>query len=295
MATVGHGTIVVTGATGLQGRAVVRHLLRDGWRVRGLTRDAASARARALAALGADMVQADMGEVASLRSAFAGAHGVYCVQNPFIGGPEAEVRQGTNVADVAKEVGVRHLVYGSAGIGRAGTGIPSWETKLRVEAHMREMELPLTVLLPMAFMELMTDRKFFPAVAIWHVMPTLMGPSRPVGWLCTDDLGAIVARAFAAPDQFIGRELRLTSDVQSMEQCRSLYRAVLGRNPPRFPMPTWLFARFGFVGRDLTTMWRWLRTATFELDPAPTRAIHPEALTVRDWLSQQQGAGAASR
>lgn len=292
MAAVGDGTIVVTGATGLQGGAVVRHLLREGWRVHGLTRDTASARSRSLSALGAEMVRADMGEIASLRPAFAGAHGVYCLQNPFIGGPEAEVRQGTNVADAAREAGVRHLVYGSAGIGRAGTGVPSWETKLRIEAHMRALELPLTVLRPMAFMELMTDKKFFPAAAIWHIMPTLMGPSRPVGWLCVDDLGAIVARAFAAPEQFTGQDLQLVSDVQSIEQCRSLYRAVVGRNPPRFPMPIWLFARFGFVGRDLTTMWRWLRTATFDLDPAPTRAILPEALTVRDWLGQLQRPGA---
>ncbi len=173
MAAAGRGTIVVTGATGLQGRAVTRHLLQDGWHVRGLTRDAASARARALAALGAEVVRADMGEGTSLRPAFAGADGVYSVQNPFIGGPEAEVRQGTNVADAAKEAGVRHLVYGSAGTGQAGTGIPSWETKLRVEAHMRALGLPLTVLRPMAFMELMTDKKFFPVVSCrgYHAHP----------------------------------------------------------------------------------------------------------------------------
>jgi uncharacterized protein YbjT (DUF2867 family) len=290
MTASGRRTIVVTGATGLQGGAVSRHLLEDGWHVRGLTRSAESKQAEALRALGAEIVQGDMGEAASLQPVFEGAYGIYSVQNPFIGGPEAEVRQGKNVAEVAKEVGVEHLVYGSAGIGRKGTGIPSWETKLQIEDHMKALELPLTILRPMAFMELMTHKKFFPAVGTWYVMPTLMGSSRSLPWLCTDDLGAIAAKAFAAPQSFVGKDLTLASDVQSLEECRSIYREVMGRNPRRFPMPVWLFKRFGFVGRDLTTMWRWLRTGAVDLDTTSTRAIHPDALTVRRWLSEQKEA-----
>jgi uncharacterized protein YbjT (DUF2867 family) len=295
MTAAGRRIIVVTGATGLQGGAVTRHLLKDGWHVRGLTRNAASKPAQALATSGAEVVQGDMGEAASLRPIFAGAYGVYSVQNPFISGPEAEVRQGKTVAEVAKDSAVQHLVYGSAGIGRKGSGIPSWETKLLIEDHMHALSLPLTILRPMAFMELMTDKKFFPAVATWHVMPMLMGASRPVGWLCVDDLGAIAAQAFGTPQQFVGKDLTLASDVQSLAECRALYREVMGRPPPQFPMPIWLFQRFGFVGRDLTTMWRWLRTASIELDTAPTHAIHPEALTVRTWLSRQKAARSALR
>jgi uncharacterized protein YbjT (DUF2867 family) len=283
----GRGTIVVTGATGLQGRAVTHQLLQDGWSVRALTRNAMGKPARALAALGAEVVQGDMGDAASLRRAFAGAYGVYSVQNPFISGPDQEVRQGKLVADAAKDLGVQHLVYGSAGIGSAGTGIPSWETKLQIEQHMQALGLPVTILRPMAFMELMNHPKFYPALATWHVMPELMGVSRPVAWLCTDDLGAIAARVFAAPERFVGQTLPLASDVQSLAQCRATYREVTGKNPARFPLPVWLFQRFGFIGRDLTTMWRWLRTATIALDTAPTRAIHPGALTVRDWLARQ--------
>lgn len=282
------GMIVVTGATGLQGGAVSRQLLKEGWRVRGLTRDPESQKAKALAAAGAEVVQADMGDPASLRAALEGAYGVYSVQNPFIGGPDAEVRQGKNVGDAAKERGVQHLVYGSAGTGKKGTGVPSWETKLLVEEHLKGLGLPLTILRPMAFMEVMAEKKFYPAVGAWHVMPTLMGKSRSVGWLCTEDLGVIVAKAFAEPDRFIGQELVLASDVQSLEQCRAIYREVLGKDPPRFPMPIWLFKRFGFMGQDLTTMWGWLRTGNIALDTEPTREVHPEAMTVSEWLSKQK-------
>jgi uncharacterized protein YbjT (DUF2867 family) len=295
MTAAGRRIIVVTGATGLQGGAVTRHLLKDGWRVRALTRNVASKPAQALATSGVEVVQGDMGEAASLRPIFAGAYGVYSVQNTFIGGPEAEVRQGKTVAEVAKDCGVQHLVYGSAGIGRKGSGIPSWETKLLIEDHMHALSLPLTILRPMAFMELMTEKKFFPAVAMWHVMPKLMGDSRRLPWICVDDLGAVAAQAFGTPQQFVGKDLTLASDVQSLAECRALYREVMGTPAPQFPMPIWLFQRFGLVGRDLTTMWRWLRTGDIDLDTAPTRAIHPQALTVHAWLSRQKAARSASR
>ncbi|HEU5087501.1 MAG TPA: NmrA family NAD(P)-binding protein, partial [Roseiflexaceae bacterium] len=68
------GMIVVTGATGLQGRAVTHHLLKDGWRVRALTRNAAGKPAQALAASGVDVTQGDMADAASLRPIFAGAY-----------------------------------------------------------------------------------------------------------------------------------------------------------------------------------------------------------------------------
>jgi uncharacterized protein YbjT (DUF2867 family) len=269
-------------------------LLKDGWHVRGLTRNAASKQAQALAASGAEVAQGDMADAASLQPHFAGAYGVYSVQNPFIGGPELEVKQGKTVADVAKASGVQHFVYGSAGTGQKGTGIPSWETKLQIEEHLKAQVLPLTILRPMAFMELMTEPKFFPAVAIWHVMPRQMGSSRPLPWICTDDLGAIAAKAFADPARFIGQELVLASDVQTLSECRTIYREIRGKNPPQLPLPAWLFQRFGFVGRDLMTMWRWLRTGVVGLDTTATRAIHPDALTMRAWLSRQK-ASAASR
>jgi uncharacterized protein YbjT (DUF2867 family) len=284
MTGTGRGTIVVTGATGLQGGAVTRHLLQDGWHVRALTRNAMSKQAQALAALGAEVVQGDMGEAASLRPIFAGAYGIYSVQNPFISGPEAEVKQGKTVADVAKESGVQHFVYGSVGVGKKSTGILSWETKVEIEEYVQSLSLPLTILRPMAFMEVMTEKQFSPAIGAWHVMPRLVGGTRRLPWISVDDLGLIAARAFAASDRFVEKVVTLASDIQSLDECRAIYREVMGKNPSRFPMPLWLFRRFGFAGRDLTAMWCWLRTGTIELDTAPTRAIHPDALTVRAWL-----------
>ncbi len=232
------------------------------------------------------MVQAELDDPGSLVSAFEGAYGVFNVQNPMTGGVQKEVEHGRNVADAAQDAGVRHVVYGSAGIGAPGTGVGSWESKLAVQAHMEAAGLPVTVLRPMAFMELMTDKAFFPAVSTWHLMPKLMGADRPVPWLCVEDFGAIAARVFADPDRFIGEDIKLAAEVRSIAECKAVWKELMGRRPLRFPMPVWAFERF--VGTDLTTMWRWLGTGHFDIDLSRTRGILPTALTVREWLVQRK-------
>ena len=289
------GTIVVCGATGRQGGAVARHLVEQGWQVRGLSRSPGSARARALAERGIDVVRADMSDRASLDRAFAAAYGVYSVQNGLTSGFEAEVTHGMNVAAAAQAARVRHVVYGSAGIGIL-TGIPSWDAKVAVTERMRQLELPLTVFRPQAFMELMTDRGFYPPVGVWHVMPKLMGSTRVVPWLAVDDLGVIVAGAFADPSRFVGADIPLAADLKSIDECRAAWTKVFGRRPSQLPMPVWAFERIaGKAGKDLPAMWRWLRSGAVPEDTTPTRAIHPAALTVRQWLEAQRESLAASR
>jgi uncharacterized protein YbjT (DUF2867 family) len=281
--------VVVTGATGRQGGAVVRHLLADGWRVRAVTRSPGSAAARELArGEGVEVVQADMEDLEALRRVFADAHGVYSVQNPMIAGAEGEALQGRNVATAAADAGVEHLVHGSGGPGEPGTGVDAWDVKLEVAAFARDLGLPLTVLRPMAFMELMTDKDLYPAVTMWHLMPRLVGEGRPLPWLSAEDLGAIAARAFGDPATYVGTDLALAADVRTLAECRTAWRDVTGREPRRLPMPVWMFERF--VGRDLVRMWRWLATHDVEGDVARTRSLLPTAATVEDFLRRRVAA-----
>jgi uncharacterized protein YbjT (DUF2867 family) len=275
-------TIAVVGATGRQGGQVARHLLNQGWRVRALTRTPESKKAAALKELGADPVKADLEDKASLEAAFAGAYGLYDIQIPVSGKIEVEIAQGRNAAEAAKKTGIRHVVYGSAGIGPQKTGIEQWDSKLEITKIIKELGLPLTTLRPMAFMELMTDPTYYPQSSTWYVWPKLSGIDRPIGWLSVKDVGAIAAKAFANPDEYIGRDLPLAADVQSLAECREIFKEVTGKHPSRFPMPIFLFEKI--VGKDLANMWRWLRTNYVELDTGPTREVHPEAMTVRTWL-----------
>ncbi|HSL29355.1 MAG TPA: NmrA/HSCARG family protein, partial [Anaerolineales bacterium] len=250
--------IVVVGATGRQGGQVVRHLLKQGWRVRGVTRKPESKKAADLKALGVEVVRADLEDRASLEAAFADAYGLYDIQIPVSGKIEVEINQGRNAAEAARKTGIRHVVYGSAGLGaNRRTGIEQWDAKEEITQIMNGLGIPLTRLRPLAFMELMTDPSYYPSSSTWYVWPKLSGMNRPIGWISVQDVGAVAAKAFANPDEYIGRDLPLAADVKSLAECREIYREVMGKYPSRFPMPIFLFEKF--VGKDLANMWRWLR------------------------------------
>jgi len=115
--------ILVTGATGRQGGAVLRHLLERGLLVRALTRNPDGRAALALAARGVEIAAGDMDDRSSLERAMRGVHGVYSVQDFLSSGAQREVRQGINVADAALAAGVRHFVYASVGGAERKSGI----------------------------------------------------------------------------------------------------------------------------------------------------------------------------
>lgn len=228
-----------------------------------------------------------MNDPASLGVPFDGAHGVFSVQNGLKSGFEKEVEQGRNVADAAHASGVRHLVYLSTVIGTGPTGVGSFDSKRAVEAYMQELGLPVTVLRPTAFMELMTDKKFSPAIGTWNIWPRLMGDDKPVPWIAVSDIGVVAERVFAEPGRFVGKELHLAADVQTLGQCRSLYGEVAGHPPRSSSMPLWLFDLF--TRKDLTKMWTWLGKNEVPAETASTRKLLPGALTVREWLEAKSG------
>jgi uncharacterized protein YbjT (DUF2867 family) len=278
-------TIVVVGATGRQGQQVSRQLLQRGWQVRGLTRTPTSAKAAALKQMGVQVVQANTEDIPGLRAAFENAYGVYNMQPPVSGKIEIEIRQGKNVAEAAHSAGIQHLVYGSAGPSFTKTGVEQWDSKIEVTEAMKALGLPLTTLRPMAFMELMTDSTYYPQSSTWYTMPKLAGWDTKIPWLSVQDLGAITAQVFANPEEYVGQDVRLASDVQSLAEARRTYQEIRGRAPSTFPMPLFLFKRF--VGEDIPNMWRWLASHPVQLDPSQTLRIHPEAMTVRTWLQKQ--------
>jgi uncharacterized protein YbjT (DUF2867 family) len=117
-------TVLVTGATGRQGGAVVRHLLRKGWKLRALTRNPGGREAQSLALQGLGVVKGDLEDPASIAGAAAGVYGIYSVQDFWAVGAKREVQQGKNVADAAKKAGVQHFVYSSVAGAERNTGIP---------------------------------------------------------------------------------------------------------------------------------------------------------------------------
>lgn len=281
---------LIFGATGNIGGAVARELLRRGWRVRGVTRNPQSEKALTLSRLGAEMVQADMDDPASLAKAFGGAQRVFSVQSWITSGVDGEVRQGKLVADAARAANVKHLVYGSAGIGMAGTGIPHFESKVVVERYMRELGLPTTAVRPTPFMELMTQKKFFPALGTWGTMPRVVGWKTPIPWVAVEDIGMAIANIFADPDTWIGRDVNnFAGDVQSLQACRALFKQVTGKKPFGVPLPAVLFQKM--AGAEMVQMWRWMvdwiekeGPESLWADVEASRQVYPEIHGVEEWL-----------
>ena len=146
-------TVLVTGATGRQGGAVLPHMLTKGWKLRALTRHRESYAAQKLADLGVELVQGDLEDSATLERAARGAYGIFSVQDFWAVGARREVQQGKNLAEAAKKARVEHFVYSSVGGAERNSGIDHWESKWEVEKHIRKLGLPATMLRPAAFME----------------------------------------------------------------------------------------------------------------------------------------------
>src|SRR6266853_1608116 len=144
-------TVLVSGATGRQGGAVVRHMLPKGWKLRALTRNPSSYSSQELARQGVEVVQGDLEDPPSLERASRGVYGIYSVQDFWTVGAKREVQQGKNLADVAKKAGVAHFVYSSVGGAERNSGIDHWESKWRIEGHVRKLGLPATMLRPAEF------------------------------------------------------------------------------------------------------------------------------------------------
>ncbi|MEN8183071.1 MAG: sulfatase-like hydrolase/transferase, partial [Myxococcota bacterium] len=227
-----------------------------GWHVRAVTRNPQSDKALALAKLGAELVQADMDDRPSLEAAFDGMRHVFSVQSWGISGIEGEMRQGKLVAEVAKSADVKHLVYGSAGAGEPHSGIPHFDNKLVVEAHMRALGIPFTAVRPVPFMELLSEKEFFPALGAWGAEPKIVGWDTPIPWVAVRDIGVSIANIFDNPEAWIGREVTLCSDIKSLGECRAIFTAVDGKKPFRLPLPLWLFNKM--AGDEFVQMWRWL-------------------------------------
>src|SRR5258708_4017500 len=132
-AQIGHDAdrpVLVTGATGQQGGAVLRHLRTQGCAVRALTRDVHSPAARTLAATGVAVIQGDFDDRASLERALAGMYGAYAVQTPWqSGGVEGELPPGIAFAHPAKAAGIQHPVSSPARSPNRPTGLPPFQSK----------------------------------------------------------------------------------------------------------------------------------------------------------------------
>src|SRR5262245_30414607 len=266
-------TVLVTGATGRQGGAVIRHMLPKGWKLRALTRDTGSAAAKTLAREGVELVRGDLEDPHSLECVVRGVYGIYSVQDFWSVGARREVQQGKNLSDAAKKARVEHFVYSSVGGAERNSGIDHWESKWEVENHIRTLGLPATILRPAAFME----NYYIDQVEIGILKGKLVDPIRgdkPYQTIASQDIGAFVALAFEQPRRFLNLELELAGSELTNREAAEVFSRVLGK-PVRFrklPMPVVKL----FLGKEFYQMFRWFNDHGFKADIAHLRREYAE-------------------
>jgi len=279
-------TVLVTGATGRQGGAVIRHMLRNEWKLRALTRSPNAPAAQELRRQRVEIVQGDLEDPASLERAAGGVYGIYSVQDFWSVGAKREVDQGKNLAEAAKKAGVEHFVYSSVGGAERNSGIDHWESKWEIEKHIRKLGFPATILRPAAFME----NYYIDQVEIGILKGKLMDPIRadkPYQTIASEDIGAFAALAFERPKDFIGLELEIAGSELTNPEAAQVFSRVLGK-PVKFrklPMPTVRLV----LGKEFYQMFRWFNEAGFKADIADLRRRYPEVhlQNLEEWLHNE--------
>jgi uncharacterized protein YbjT (DUF2867 family) len=284
-------TILITGATGQQGGAVARRLLKQpGFGVRALTRDSAKPAARALAQAGTEIFRGDLDDPASVRGALAGIWGVFSVQNFMEAGYDGEIRQGKNLADEAKAAGVQHFVYTSVVSADRKTGLPHFESKWEIEQHIHRCGLPYTILRPAFFMQ--NWYVFMREPILDGTLPQPLNPQTSLQQISVEDIGAFAAMAFQNSSKWAGRTIELAGDELTMQRVAETLSRVVGRNVKYVQVPWEQFRQD--AGEEMTKMYRWFNDEGYHVDIPALRKEYPNLSTLEKALRQQDWAAAAA-
>ena len=270
--------VLITGATGKQGGATLRHLAKQGgFKLRAMTRKPDGDAAKALAALGAEVVAGDLDDAASLARAVKGAWGVFAVQNTWEAGVEKEEEQ------VAKDNGVQHYVYTSVGSADEGTGIPHFENKFHVEQVVKQLDFPSHVILrPVFFMENLPSPWFVNG----DKLTTALKPETKLQMVAVDDIGKFSAKAFTDAGKFKSAEIDYAGDAVTMAEAAAAMSELLGRTITYQQIP---IDAVRANSDDFAKMLEWFDAGGYTVDIPSLEArwgIRP--LTLKQWVRAQK-------
>jgi uncharacterized protein YbjT (DUF2867 family) len=273
-------TIAVCAATGRQGGAALRQLRQRGFPVRALTRNPDGQTAHALTGPGVEVRRADMDDPASLIRAFDGAYGVCSIQNWHDGGLENEIRQGNNVADTAKRSDIRQFVYHSVASADQKTGIPHFESKFRIEEHIRATGLRYTIVRPAFFMENWFGmRQSIEGGALR--LP--LDPSTRLQMIAVEDIGGVAAMALEHAEKWQGRAFDIAGAELSMSELAQVFTRASGREVKYVQVPWDEFEQQ--TGKEITVMYRWFQEVGYHIDIGAVRQEYPKLMSFEQWIN----------
>ncbi len=302
--------IAVVGATGAQGGGLVRAILADpgsGFTVRAITRNPASDKARALAALGAEVIAADTDREASLENAFHGAYGAFCLTNYWEHlSPEREIRQAEAQARAAGNAGVQHVIWSTLEDTRRKVPltddrmptllgkykVPHLDTKGESDDFFRDLGVPTTFLLTSFYWDNLIYFGLGPKPGADGVLEfTLPMGDAPLPGIAAEDIGKCAYGVFRQGDAMIDQTVGVSGEHLTGAQMAAALQRALGR-PVRYnAISPEVFRSFGFPGADdLGNMFQYKRDFNADFcgarDVTLSRRLNPDLLTFDAWLAR---------
>ena len=300
--------IAVIGATGAQGGGLVRAICADSsgeYAARAITRDPNSDKARAIAELGAHVVGADLDDEASLKAAFEGAHGAFCVTNFWEHfSPEKEKAQARNLAQAAKDAGVAHVIWSTLEDTRKWVPldddrmptlmekykVPHFDAKGEADGIFAELGVPTTCLLTSFYWDNMIHFGMGPQKGPdGKYAITLPMDDKKLPGMAAADIGKCAYGVFKKGAAVIGKTVGVTGEHLTGAQMAAGLSKALDMEVGYNAVPPEVYRSFGFDGADdLGNMFQFKRD--FEADfCAPrsvefSRELNPELQSFEQWL-----------
>lgn len=287
--------VIVYGATGSQSAPVVHELLRRGHRPVVVTRSAE--KAAPLAAAGAEVAVADMGDAARLLEVSRGADAV-ALLIPFFVSPADAPAFGRNAIDAARAAGVKLLVWNTSGpMPPAPTGDPGIDVRLSTAAHLRASGVPHIIIQPTAYAENLLGPWTAPFVAAEGRVAYPNPPEARVGWIASADVGALMVAALERPE-LAGRSFAVSGlENASGPELAAAFSEALGRPISYHPLPPREFGAildslFGpgagaAAAAQYERAWESGVFPSMHVDMAPVLAELPVRMrTLREWVAE---------
>jgi uncharacterized protein YbjT (DUF2867 family) len=277
--------ILVTGATGHQGGAVVQALLKRRQRVRALTRNPASQAGKRLQDQGVEVVAGDFTDHDSLVRAARGVDALFAMATPYERGVKEEIAQGVALAKAAKEAAVGHFIYSSVASADRATGISHFDSKYEIEKYIAASGLPCTIVAPVFFMENVLQPRSLKELRQGRLVRA-MPPARALQQIAVADIGTFAAVVVARREAVFGRRFDIAGDELTGEEQAAILSKAIGREI-RYEgiSPDLLRAQ----SEELASMYEWFNHTGYAVEIDRLHRDFPEVEwhDFEDWALEQ--------
>lgn len=299
--------ITVLGATGAQGGGLVRAILADRtgtFAARAVTRDPSSAKAKALAAAGAEVVAGDVDDEQSLVRAFQGAHGVFGVTFFWDHmSPEKELAQAGRIASAAKKASAAHTIWSTLEDTRRFVPldddrmptlmgkykVPHFDAKGEADQLFRDAGVPTTFLVTSFYWDNFIHFGMGPTKGPDGVLGiTFPMGDRKLPGIAVEDIGRCAFGVFPRGAELIGKTVGIAGEHTTGAQMAAVLSEVLGKRIRYNDVPPAVFRSFGFPGADdLGNMFQFKHDFEAEFcgarDVAFSRSLNPALQSFAEW------------